>query len=308
MELREFTPADFDAVRKVDNLVWAELARPDNAFRLRTAANVLSNWSEDPHGCFVAEQKGDVLGYVFSHTWGKLGWLGTFGVRPDCRGQGIGKRLLDNSVEYLERKGCTTIGLETRPENAYNIGMYASHGFRPKHLTLLLSLPAQGHGNVGSKAEWSKLARSDQERMTERFLSICHSAQPGLDYTKMGKLRVLHGEGEIVAFGDRKRPWGFAVVRTTSPHVGARSDDALVEALVIDPSYESKFLFTLPTLESLARKWGKSNLVVPVNTSNWEVVRTLMSRGFRVRRGLLRMVYKEQETNDRAVNLSFWIM
>ena len=308
MKLRQITPADFDAVRKADKLAWAEFAKPRNTLHLRTTTNILSNWNEDPHGCFLAEEKDDVLGYVFSHTWGKLGWVGILGVIPDCRGKGIGKKLLEKSVKYLERNGCTTIGLETRPENFYNVGMYISTAFSPKYITLLLSLPTFDHGANEIAVEWSKLEQTDQKVMIEQFLSICHSVQPGLDYTKTGRLRVLYGEGEIIAFGNWKNPWGFAVVRTVSQRVGEQFKDAFVEALVIRPGNESKFLVMLRSLGSLARKWGKSNLVVPVNTCNWRATRTLVSEGYRVHRGMLRMMYKEQEMNESAVNLSFWIM
>jgi len=308
MNIREITPTDFDAVRRVDRLAWAEFAKTKGAARLRTRTNILSNWSEAPHGCFLAEEEREVLGYVFSHIWGRLGWVGTFGVRPESRGQGIGKILLEKSVRYLEQKGCTTIGLETRPENLYNLGMYVSQKFQPRYLTLWMSSQTHGRATERFGVECSKLEYAEQKNMIDRFRAICESIQPGLDYTKAGRLRVRYKEGEIIAFGNRRKPLGFAVVRTESTRLREPFQDLLVEALVIRPGYESKFTGILRILSGFARKWGKSNILVPVNTRNWRVTRTLATEGFCIRRAMLRMVYKEQKIDDRHLNLNLWMM
>jgi hypothetical protein len=147
--------------------------------------------------------------------------------------KGYRKKLLQRSIEYLDSKGCRTIGLETRPENIYNIRMYLRCGFRPRHLMLIISLPSICRGADGVALEWSKLDESRQEIMAEQFMSICHSVQSGLDYVKMGKLRLFHEQGEIVAFGEEKEPCGFAVLRTVSQRVREQSEDAFVEAMAM---------------------------------------------------------------------------
>jgi GNAT superfamily N-acetyltransferase len=70
------------------------------------------------------------LDTFFFRVWGKLGWIGTFGVDPDCHGLGIGKKLLTHAIESLENAGCTTIRLETMPDSPNNVGLYARSGFK----------------------------------------------------------------------------------------------------------------------------------------------------------------------------------
>ena len=48
----------------------------------RTRTAVRANREKDPGGCFVAEEDRRVVGFIFSRTWGSVGW---FGPSPCCR-------------------------------------------------------------------------------------------------------------------------------------------------------------------------------------------------------------------------------
>lgn len=310
MKIRQITQSDFAAVRELDGLAWAGLYPPfkKRTKKYRTLINLATNWSDDPEGCFVAEQNGNLRGYIFCHIWGSLGLIGTFGVSPHHRGTGIGRKLLERSIKHLESKKCTTIGLETRPDNAYNVGLYLAHGFKPKYLTLLMECSVTNRAVRGKFVEWSKLDRSGREIVADKLLSICHAVQPGLDYVKMGELRAITGEGEIVAMGKRNGPLGFAVVRTTPRFVREKFTDAFVEAMAVRSGNDGEFIGMIRTLEGLASKWNKRTLVLPVNSSDWSVIQILLWHGFRLRRSLLRMIYKERAVNRDTVNMSFWAM
>ncbi|MBX3119638.1 MAG: GNAT family N-acetyltransferase [Fimbriimonadaceae bacterium] len=63
--------------------------------------------------------------YRRSDAWS----FGQFGVLPEYRGQGIGKRLYDACEKYAQANGAKEIGLDT-PEHAHNlIAMYNAWGF-----------------------------------------------------------------------------------------------------------------------------------------------------------------------------------
>jgi ribosomal protein S18 acetylase RimI-like enzyme len=310
MKIRQITQSDLAAVRKLDGFAWAGLYAPfkKRTKKYRTLVNLATNWGDDPEGCFVAEENGDLLGYIFCHVWGSLGLIGTFGVSPPQRGTGIGRKLLERSIKHLESNRCTTIGLETRPDNAYNVGLYLAHGFRPKYLTLVMERSVTIRAVRGRFVEWSRLGRSGRETVADKLLSICHAVQPGLDYVKMGELRAVNGEGEIVALGKKNDPLGFAVVRTAPRFVREKFTDAFVEAMAARSGSEGEFIGMVRTLEGLARKWNKRALVLPVNSSDWSLIRILLWHGFRLRRSLLRMIYKERAVNRGTVNMSFWAM
>lgn len=54
----------------------------------------------DPGGCWVAEADGDLLGFAVSFRRELMWLLASFAVRTDRQGQGIGKALLDLTLEY----------------------------------------------------------------------------------------------------------------------------------------------------------------------------------------------------------------
>ena len=308
MRIRKITEVDLPNVRDLDALAWAGLFPPfrKRTKRYRTLNNLTTNWLDDPEGCFVAEQKSNLLGYIFCHIHGSLGWIGVFGVDPEHRGEGIGKKLLETSIKHLESKGCSTIGLETRPD-AYNVGLYLSHGFKLEYLTLITELTVSDRSPQGEFVEWSNLGESDRENMDRKFLATCHAVQAGLDYATMGELRVLNGQAKVCSFGDKNDPAGFAVIRTAPRFLREKFSDAFVEAMVIRPGSERKFPEMIRTLKGLTSRWRKRNLVVPVKSSDWGTIETLLSNGFRIRRSLLRMMYKEKIAS-RGVNLNFWGM
>jgi hypothetical protein len=271
-------------------------------------ANLLSNWSDDPRGCFVAEHHEELLGYIFSHICGSLGYIGTFGVLPGHRGEGIGKRLLRKSVRHLASNGCSTIGLETRPENQYNVGMYVRHGFVPKYLTFVLEHSVSNRSVQGEFIDWNELDDSGQGLLAKKLVATCNVVQPGLNYVPMALARIQSSEGKICTFGTVKNPTGFALVRTAPKFEREEFTDAFVEAMVVRPVSELKFIDIVRTLEGLSRRWGKSTVVLPVTSCNWQIMKSLMRNGFRVRRTMLRMLYLEKPVSRRCLNLNFWAM
>jgi len=309
MRIRKISEEDLPAVSELDALAWAGLFPPfkKHVKKRRTLNNLTTNWLDDPEGCLVAEQKGNLLGYIFCHLYGSLGWIGVLGVDPRHRGKGIGKKLLETCIKHLESKGCSTIGLETRPD-AYNVGLYLTHGFEAKYLTLVNEFTVFDQSPLGEVVEWSKLSESDRENMDRKFLATSHAVQTGLDYSAMGELRVRSGQAKVCAFGDKNDPVGFAVIRTSPRFLHENFLDAFVEAMVVRPGSERKFPEMIRTLKGLTSKWKKRNLVLPAKSSDWHTIQTLLSNGFRVRRTLLRMMYKEKKARRESVNLNFWAM
>src|SRR5689334_6563028 len=98
MELRPMQDSDADAVREIDQAAfseWWKQAKGPNAYLpLRTEQNILISREKDPEGCFVAEDGDRPVGFIFSRTWGTVGWFGPFGVLPEYQSSGVGRRLI----------------------------------------------------------------------------------------------------------------------------------------------------------------------------------------------------------------------
>ncbi|MDK2879876.1 MAG: [ribosomal protein S18]-alanine N-acetyltransferase [Thermoanaerobacteraceae bacterium] len=59
------------------------------------------------------------------------GQLLSIAVLPRHHGKGIGKRLLEAGINYMESRGIKRIKLEVRPDNTPAVRMYEKYGFRP---------------------------------------------------------------------------------------------------------------------------------------------------------------------------------
>jgi ribosomal-protein-alanine N-acetyltransferase len=53
-------------------------------------------------------------------------------VNPKHQGKGIGKRLLEAGIKYIESRGMKQVKLEVRPDNTPAFKLYESFGFRPR--------------------------------------------------------------------------------------------------------------------------------------------------------------------------------
>lgn len=91
------------------------------------------------NSCIVYEENNKIVGFNFLHIWGSFAWFGAFGVHPKYQGKGIGKEIINYTINML-KEDCkvSTIGLNTMPESQYNVGFYMNLGFTPLKLTLSL--------------------------------------------------------------------------------------------------------------------------------------------------------------------------
>ena len=70
-----------------------------------------------PKGCFVAEAAGEVVGTVATISYeDRFAWIGMVLVEPARRGQGIGTRLLEKAIEYLDECRVPCMKLDATPQ------------------------------------------------------------------------------------------------------------------------------------------------------------------------------------------------
>ena len=93
--------------------------------------NPLSLW-------LVAGLDGKVAGYIGSQSVPPEADVLNLAVAPDCRRQGLGRKLLCTLTELLHSRGIETLALEVRPTNQAALALYSDLGFvqvgrRPKY-------------------------------------------------------------------------------------------------------------------------------------------------------------------------------
>jgi ribosomal protein S18 acetylase RimI-like enzyme len=98
----------------------------------------------------VAERDGEVVGYTYAGVEGTdymslrgpAGVLHDIVVDPDHRGQGIGRRLLDATLEALQAKGAPRVVLSTAERNESAQRLFARAGFRRTMIEMTRELGA----------------------------------------------------------------------------------------------------------------------------------------------------------------------
>lgn len=81
----------------------------------------------DPEGCFIAESQGDRAGMCIGTSYGNFGFVGELIVKEEKRGRGVGRQLLEHTIQYLRARGALEILLDAVPTAAT---LYERVGFR----------------------------------------------------------------------------------------------------------------------------------------------------------------------------------
>jgi len=100
-------------------------------WRWRKARHIEDDVRRDAAGVFVAEENGEVVGYVT--TWldqeGGIGNIPNLAVAASHRNQGLGRKLLEHALDHFRAAGLTHAKIETLAQNAIGNHLYPSLGF-----------------------------------------------------------------------------------------------------------------------------------------------------------------------------------
>jgi GNAT superfamily N-acetyltransferase len=96
--------------------------------------------NDDPHGAWVAEADGDIVGFALSWVCGELWFLAELFVAPAHQGRGIGDALLARTFEHARRTAATNKSLITFTFNVVSQGLYIRHGLLPRLPIYLFSI------------------------------------------------------------------------------------------------------------------------------------------------------------------------
>jgi len=263
-------------------------------YAIEDAADGAMVW-RDSHDQLVA--------FNMVHRSGAEGWMGPLAVRPDLQGSGLGKRIVETGVEWLERSGAETIGLETMPRTVDNIGFYSRMGFLPRQLTITMTRELDpGTGEVGSLLS----ASDDHPAMLNQCRALAGRAAPGCDFTRelqltedlaLGDTSLVEHCGEVAGFG----LWHSAPLAQ-----GRAAEELRVLKVVVGD--EDSFGRVIAAMLGAGRSLGLKRLAVRCQTCFTGAYRHLVEQGFKVQWTDLRMTLAgfEERPADGAVVLSNW--
>jgi GNAT superfamily N-acetyltransferase len=220
-----------------------------------------------PQGCFAACLDQQVVGTVTTAVYGTdLAWIGMMLVAPEYRRRGLGKRLMQAALAYLDRVGVATIKLDA---TAAGRPLYESLGFVTEGLI----------------ERWEGVAPSTREKESAITQDLPFEAVYALDRQ---------------AFGADRRPWIKALSADAPfpPLVVRRPGEELKgyglvrrgsKAFYVGPVVAKDQEAALSLLDGILFRLAGERIYLDFNTGFNLDVRVLTNRGFVKQRDLLRM-------------------
>jgi GNAT superfamily N-acetyltransferase len=300
VQLRAMGEDDVDSVRAVGQSAWSDLYSKEfhQNFQVpkRSARNVAFYMEKEPEGCMVAEVDGRVVGDVFCHVWGKVGWFGPVEVLPNNQNTGIGKKLINGALSYLEGKGCNVIGLETMPETVKNVVLYSNLGFYPDRVTYLMekSLYTSKRQNVVAPQGTSVLTYGEmgEEAAMKAVKDLSSRSMQELDYSKEVHYSMKHNAGETLFLLKDGEPAGFALVYTYSTSDGSNNSSIRLMVLRSEGFRESDANTLISASEEFARENEKERMNIRFYTGNYSIFDILRSNSYVLKGTNIRMLHK----------------
>ncbi|MFB6269396.1 MAG: N-acetyltransferase family protein [Halobacterium sp.] len=137
MHVREATPGDAEAVRRVADAAWHDahddIVGPDSVERFLaeyySIDDLRKRFAADDGTTFVASVDGTIVGYASGVPEDDWYTLGSIYVHPDWQGDGVGSALLERVERAGAAAGFETLRLVVMADNEDSIGFYESRGF-----------------------------------------------------------------------------------------------------------------------------------------------------------------------------------
>jgi ribosomal protein S18 acetylase RimI-like enzyme len=142
LSIRGYRPEDLPAIKQLTLDSFAGVTLEQNVeeklgqlhghdWRWRKARHLDEDAAVHPAGIFVAELQGRIVGYITTRLDPEAGRgrIPNLAVASELRGQGLGRQLLEQALDYFRREGLVYAMIETMAQNEIGNRLYPSCGF-----------------------------------------------------------------------------------------------------------------------------------------------------------------------------------
>lgn len=326
--LRVMQSGDLEPARWVIYLAYsrvlADLYGPaaSSSYEIRSPAFMRTYLEREPEGCFVAEaEDGELVGVNFSFAWGTVGWFGSLAVHPDHQGRGLGQALSRAALDFLRRRQCSWLGLETWPGSEIVRHLYAKLGYRATFNTEKLArplAPRQPPRNAWVGRWASRVGAAGGQQMVAAARWLADRVQPGLDFTSEIDVWTRAGMGDLFVLWPAESeqplaPAACALCLMVRPS-GMPHEHLDLRLLCVDPQLGASEAQALDAVLAAAERYavtrGRRGLTLDVNLRYARARELLQRRGFYPVSQLIRMEQRDdggalQDTAD-AILCARW--
>jgi peptidyl-dipeptidase Dcp len=102
---------------------------PFEAYVAKSLGEFYEDYDPSKDRVWICEHDGNIVGSLFLRHDGDAAQLRYFLINPDYRGLGLGKKLMDLYMDYLQASGYSSSYLWTTHELSAAASLYKRHGF-----------------------------------------------------------------------------------------------------------------------------------------------------------------------------------
>jgi len=320
VQIRRVRKGDLSKVRDVMEQTFGDFlerqlgTRPRQAFG--GAQYVHHRWLMEPWGCFVAEEDSSkIVGAALAVTWGTVGVLGPVAVLTNYHNQTIGQQLIRAAQDFFDENKATLHGCVTYPTSPKHLYLYHKFGYRPKHLTAVMSRTIdRGGARVPASPKpgktpltarrFSTLEEAKKKAALARIHRITNAICRGMDLAK--EIEIVDGLalGDTVLLERGRDLIGFAICHT--PGVSEAPAGALyVKFLAIDPPHRKAEHLEqfVATIEGFGQELGVQRVILPVYARYWTAYNILVQCRYQIDFTMVRMQRGKPEDYEDPADL-----
>jgi GNAT superfamily N-acetyltransferase len=282
VDVRPLVESELDEADRIFRLAFATFLRaPEPATLFGDTDSIRPRWRADPTAALGAHVDGELVGSNFVTNWGRVGFFGPLTVHPGWWDQGIGRSLLEPTMDLFASWGTGHAGLFTFADSPRHVGLYQRFGFWPRSLTAIMAAPVHRPTTPAPYRRYSALAGGGAGAVTAEMAALTGAVLEGLDVSREVRAVAAQALGETILTADDRGLSGMAVCHI-GPGTEAGTGTCYVKFAAARPGHDAARHFgrLLDGCQDLAAAAGAEVLVAGVNLAREEAFGVLRNRGF----------------------------